>query len=112
MLNFFSQLYQRNKLLAITGWAHVALLLIFILLMPFDSRLVTGVNIWIKPAKFAASIAIFLWTMAWALDYLWEKPRRVKIYSLLFSTTMLVEMAIIGIQAARGTTSHFNVFSS
>ncbi len=112
IFKLFSQLYHRNKLLAITGWVHVALLLIFLLLMPFDNRLVTGVNAWIKPAKFAASITIFLWTMAWILSYLQVKPARVRRYSLLFATAMLVEMVIISIQAARGTASHFNVFSS
>ena len=112
MLNLFNQLHQRNKLLSITGWVHVALLLAFLLLMPFDNRLVTGINPWIKPAKFAISIAIFSWTMAWILFYFREKPRRMRIYSLLFAVTLYVEMAIIGIQAARGTMSHFNVFSS
>jgi hypothetical protein len=80
--------------------------------MPLDNRLVTGVNPWIKPAKFAASITIFAWTMALILYYFLEKPRRVKVYSTVFATAMLVEMTIISIQAARGTTSHFNVFSS
>ena len=112
VLNVFSQLYIRNKLLTITGWVHVALLLLFFLLMPFDDRLVTGSNPWIKPAKFAASITIFAWTMAWILYYFREKPRRIKIYSTMFAGGMLVEMIIIGIQAARGTTSHFNVFTS
>jgi hypothetical protein len=50
--------------------------------------------------------------MAWILYYFREKARRVKVYSILFTTTLLVEMAIITIQAARGTASHFNVFTS
>ncbi len=112
VLNNFSELYNRNKLLTITGWIHVALLILFVILMPLDNRLVTGVNPWIKPAKFAASITIFAWTMALILYYFLEKPRRVKVYSTVFATAMLVEMTIISIQAARGTTSHFNVFSS
>lgn len=112
MSNLFNQLHQHNKLLAVTGWVHVVLLLVFLLLMPLDTRLVTGANPWIKPAKFALSITIFVWTVAWLLSHFSGKPRRVMIYSILFSTIMLVEMAIIGIQAVRGTTSHFNVFSS
>ena len=31
----------------------------------FDTRLILGINPWIKPMKFLSSIAIFLWTMAW-----------------------------------------------
>ena len=36
----------------------------------FDSRLVMGINVWIKPIKFAASITIYVWTIAWLLEYL------------------------------------------
>jgi hypothetical protein len=112
MRNFFSHLHQRNPWLSVTGWIHVVLLLVFLLLMPFDSRIVTSVNPWMKPAKFALSIIIFAWTMACLLYYLRDKPHKIKRYSLLFAITLYVEMAIIAVQAARGTTSHFNVFSS
>jgi hypothetical protein len=111
-LEVFKEIHQRNRLLSVAGWVHMVLLLIFLLLMPFDSRLVSGVNPWIKPSKFALSIVIFSWTMAWILFYLRHKPKKVKRYSIVFATTMIVEMVIIGIQAARGITSHFNVFSS
>lgn len=36
---------------------------------PFDSRLVMGTNPWIKPVKFAISITIYVWTVAWLLEY-------------------------------------------
>jgi hypothetical protein len=112
MPKLFTQLHQRNKLLSVTGWVHVGLLLVFLLLMLFDSRLVTGISPWIKPAKFALSITLFSWTMAWILYHLREKPRRMRVYSFLFALTLYIEMSIIALQAARGTTSHFNVFSS
>ncbi len=110
--NIFRQIHHRNPLLSTIGWLHIGLLVIFLGLLPFDDRLVTGVNPWVKPSKFAISIAIFSWTMAWILFYFNNKPRRIKTYSRLFAGTMLLEMAIITTQAARGTTSHFNVFSS
>lgn len=112
LLNIITQLYRRNPLLSVVGWFHMGLLVIFLLLIPFDSRLITGINPWIKPSKFAISITIFSWTMAWILFYFTNRPKGVKIYSILFALTMLVEMAIITVQAARGTNSHFNVFSS
>jgi hypothetical protein len=80
--------------------------------MPFDDRLVLNINLWIKPTKFALSIIFFSWTMGWIMYELKQKPRRIKIYSFLFALTIIAEMLIITLQAARGTTSHFNVFHS
>jgi hypothetical protein len=74
-----------------------------------DPRIVTGAPVWLKPAKFAASIAIYTLTLAWVLTYLpaWVRTRRV--VSWTTAVVMVVELAIIGLQAWRGTTSHFNV---
>jgi hypothetical protein len=74
-----------------------------------DPRTVTGVPAWLKPAKFAASIAIFVLTLAWAFTYLpeWRQTRRL--VSRVTVATMGIEIALISLQASRGTTSHFNV---
>ena len=110
--NFFQILHQRNPLLSATGWIHAGLCVIFLCLMPFDERLVQNINPWIKPLKFALSIIFFTWTMGWIMYELQEKFGRVKRYSKLFAITSFIEMLIITLQAARGTTSHFNVFHS
>ncbi len=67
---FFRELYRRSKVLAITGWIHFALLASMLVISPFDSRLVMGINSWIKPLKFAVSITVYVWTVAWLLEYL------------------------------------------
>jgi hypothetical protein len=64
---------------------------------------------WLKPAKFAISIAIYTLTLAWVFVYLPEWPRLRSVTGWITSVVMVLEMGIIGIQAARGTTSHFNV---
>jgi hypothetical protein len=74
-----------------------------------DSRLVLGAPIWLKPAKFAASIAVYCWTMVWLFGFIPERVRTRRIVSGVTVAAMLLEMGIIGGQAARGTTSHFNV---
>jgi hypothetical protein len=104
----FRELYRRSKILAITGWIHVVLLVGLLAILPFDSRLVMGINPWIKPIKFAASITIFVWTVAWLLEYPHLSTRARAIISRGISISMFVEIVCIVTQAARGTTSHYN----
>lgn len=106
---FFCELYRRSGVLAITGWIHFALLAGMLVISPFDSRLVMGINPWIKPIKFAVSITIYVWTVAWLLEYLRLPSWAKRIISWGISISMLTEIACIAAQAARGTTSHYNV---
>jgi hypothetical protein len=74
-----------------------------------DPRLITGMPAWLKPAKFAISIAIYALTLVWVFTYLpgWTRTRRVVGWTT--AITLVLEVAIIDAQAWRGTTSHFNV---
>ncbi|OON68660.1 hypothetical protein B0919_12690 [Hymenobacter sp. CRA2] len=98
--------------LAWTGWLHVALLVLALALWLVDDRVVTGLNVWIKPAKFSASGLIYLWTLAWLLaDVPAQDQRSARRIGRLVALSLVVEMACIVLQAARGTTSHFNIDS-
>lgn len=106
---FLAELRRRDRLLFAVALAHVAALVAFLIALPFDSRTVAGLNPWIKPIKFAASIAIYTATIGWLLPHL-RGPRRAKdLIRRGVATVMPLEMVCIGLQAARGTTSHFNV---
>jgi hypothetical protein len=74
-----------------------------------DPRLVGGAPTWLKPAKFAASTAIYSVTLAWVFTYLpeWRRTRRAASWTT--AVVFVVEVGIIVAQAWRGTTSHFNV---
>jgi hypothetical protein len=74
-----------------------------------DPTVITGAPAWLKPAKFAVSITIYTVTLAWIFTLLpeWTTTRRIIGWGT--AVTMVLEMAIIGTQAWRGTTSHFNV---
>jgi hypothetical protein len=109
--SFFRELDRRSRVLAITGWIHLALLAGMSVIFLFDSRLVMGINVWIKPIKFAVSIAVYVWTVAWFLEYLHLPSWANRIISWGISISMLTEIACIAAQAARGTTSHYNVNS-
>lgn len=106
---FLGEIYRRNRVLAVTGWLHVAALVALIIIAPFDTRTVMGINPWIKPIKFLVSITIYVWTLAWFLEYLSSYRRSVRLISWGTAFVFVGEMVCIIIQAARGTTSHFNV---
>jgi hypothetical protein len=76
-----------------------------------DPRTITGAPAWLKPAKFALSTAIYMLTLAWVFSYLPAWPRTRRIVGWTTAATLVLEVAIIAVQAWRGTTSHFNVGS-
>jgi len=106
ILTIFSTLWTQNRLLWNLGLLHWALLVPSGIWFLVDSRTVSGINPWLKPIKFDISIAIYVWTMAWILQYL--PPTFTKRISRAITASMLFESALIGMQAARGVRSHFN----
>ncbi|RPD47685.1 hypothetical protein DNI29_09560 [Hymenobacter sediminis] len=105
-------LHRVNPVLSWAGWLHVGLLLVCLVLLPLDHRVVTGLPVWVKPVKFALSGLLYLWTLGWLLADLpagAQKPVRRISWGVALS--MVVEMMCITGQAARGTTSHYNIAS-
>jgi len=102
------QLLKTNGPLTFTGLLMLPALAIAIAGMLLDPRIITDAPAWLKPAKFAVSIAIYVFTLAWAFTLIpgWRKTRRVVGWAT--AITMVLEFAIIALQAYRGTTSHFN----
>lgn len=96
-------------MLATAGWWMIAGLAAAAVLTALDTRLILGINPWIKPMKFFSSIAIFLWTMAWFMPEAEPRhARRIRFVRWTILIAMAGEILLIGLQAARGTTSHFN----
>lgn len=107
--DFLAEIRRRDAWLYWTGCLHVALLAAMMLVAPFDHRTVIGLNPWIKPMKFAASITIYVWTVAWLLGHV-PGPRWARwLVSRGVCLSMAVEILCIALQAGRGTTSHYNV---
>jgi len=109
MRRLLAEIRRRDRLLYLTGSVHLALLPIMAAGALLDQRLILGQNAWIKPMKFALSNAIYVWTIAWLLAYVRERaPRAVRIISRGVAGSMLLEIACIAGQSARGVPSHFN----
>ncbi|MGW4164013.1 hypothetical protein [Streptomyces sp. NPDC004788] len=73
-----------------------------------DDRVLNGAPIWLKPLHFAFSLAVYGLTLAWLLPRVTRFPRTAWWAGTLIALSSLAEMLIIGIQAGRGTFSHFN----
>ena len=105
-------LWKTSPPLTATGLVMIPLLVAFLIGVLVDPRVLTGMPIWMKPAKFAASIAIYTLTLAWIFTFLPEWPRTRAIVGWTTALTLLLEIVLIALQAARGRTSHFNVASA
>jgi len=104
-----TNLWKSDAKLTAMGMVMLALLAVAGVGLVFDPRVITGAPAWLKPAKFAASIAIYSLTLAWVFMYLREWPRTRRVVSWVTTVTLLLEIVIIDVQAWRGTTSHFNI---
>jgi hypothetical protein len=98
-----------SPLLALAGAASLALIPIFVIAALADPRLINGAPAWIKPLKFAISIAIYSATFIWLLSFVQGRKRLVRIAAGITGLGLLVEMALIAMQVVRGVGSHFNV---
>lgn len=95
--------------LTFLGFAMVLTLLATIVGVFVDHRVITGAPVWLKPAKFAISVSIYCFTFVWLLSLVENRPRLVRLAANVTVISFIVEMVVIITQAARGTTSHFNI---
>ncbi|WP_306056650.1 hypothetical protein [Natronococcus wangiae] len=103
-----TELRRRNAILFGVAVAQTALLVAFISGIVLDPRTIGGEPAWLKPAKFAASIALFTATLGWIGYHLPVSERLLRRVSIGVAVAALVEIALIGGQAGRGVESHFN----
>ncbi|MGH2614758.1 MAG: hypothetical protein ACRDJC_05935 [Thermomicrobiales bacterium] len=100
--------WRANPPLAALVLGMLAFLVISLIGLAADPRIITGAPAWMKPLKFAVSIAIYGATLLWLLTFIPDRPRLVKALSWGLLLGFALEMVLIAMQAARGTTSHFN----
>ncbi|WP_020015396.1 hypothetical protein [Promicromonospora sukumoe] len=109
MTSLLVRTVRTNPPLAVTGLVTVVVLLACLAGLVADPRQVLGEPTWLKPAKFAVSISLYSLTLVWFLTYVRGRRRLVAAVSWIVAAALLVEQALIMVQAARGLRSHFNV---
>jgi len=88
---------------------NLALIPVFAIAALVDPNLITGAPAWIKPLKFAISIAIYGGTFLWLLTFIQRPTRLVRLAAGLTGLGLLVETTLIALQVVRRVASHFNV---
>jgi hypothetical protein len=107
MTSLLSELKTRNETLFYFGLVCFGLAIIFLLLSRVSSAEVQGVNAWNKPLKFALSIFLYVWAMAWYCHYLYDF--NIKPFNWAVIILLGFEVIYIALQAGKGQLSHFNV---
>jgi hypothetical protein len=105
-MDFIFQLKQRNETLFYFGLVCFLLSLLFLLLTRITSTEVHNVNAWNKPFKFAFSLAVYTWTMAWYCHYL--PAFNITRFNWTIVILWCFEIFYIALQAGKGQLSHYN----
>ena len=101
-------LWTVDRTLTAVGLLMTAAAVLSALGLVVDSRVIAGFPAWLKPLKFAISLGIYCFTLAWIFSYLPDWPRTRRWVSIFTAIVIVFEYGAIDAQAWRGTTSHFN----
>jgi hypothetical protein len=101
--------WRKAPALTVFGFVMAVDLVFCLLGLVVDHRMITGAPAWLKPAKFAISTLIASWSFAFCMASTAVWPRFVRVLDWLLAAGLAIEIALIDLQAARGTSSHFNV---
>src|ERR1700691_6214090 len=109
MKHRFSVLFAAAPALTILGFIMAADLVFALCGLVVDRRVITGAPAWLKPAKFGFSTMIAAWSFALCMACTTIWPRLVRALDIVLAACLFLEIALIDMQAARGTSSHFNI---
>lgn len=107
MIDFIQQLIYRNETLFYFGSICFILSIAFLLLTKLTTTQLYNVNAWNKPFKFAISLGIYSWTMAWYCFYL--TSFNIKLFNWTVVVLWSFEIIYIAFQASKGQQSHYNI---
>jgi hypothetical protein len=110
----FKQIARAQPQLFWAGMFFLVLMILCSLGLVLDDRTFNGINVWIKPLKFQASVVVFLLTLAacfLALPAGADRTRAGRYVVWVAIISAVLEIAYITLQASRGQASHWNLSS-
>lgn len=113
--NPFTELHKRQPTLATAAQIFLLGALPCLIAMTLDARTVNDISLWVKPAKFCVSLALYLATLGWFFGYLpasAQTSRRGRYVVLAAITAGGLEMAWLIAAAVMGVPAHFNRYST
>jgi hypothetical protein len=110
--DFIDRLRAGSPYLFRTAVLMLALAVIATAAQSIDTRLIHGVSVWSKPAKFFLSLTVQFLTVSWALSLLddarrRERGTRIAVHGMAIAGW--IEMGYMVFRASRAEASHFNV---
>jgi hypothetical protein len=108
---FLGRVFSTSRMLATCVAVFATGFVVCSILPMLDNRLLLGVSVWEKPAKFFLSLAVHFATVAWGLSLLTATMRNragIRWAVGLMSGAAVFELTYIVVQALRGVASHFN----
>ena len=109
MIHFIEEIKSRNETLFYFGLICLVFALVFLSFTKFSNTQVYNISAWYKPFKFAISIFLFAWTMAWYCYYL--PSFNINYFNWAVIVLLGFEILYIAIQANKGQLSHYNLSS-
>jgi hypothetical protein len=106
--DLFDDAWRLNAPLAALVLSMLALIVVALVGLAADPRVITGALAWMKPLKFAVSVAVYGATLLWMLTFVTDRARLVALLSWGLFLGFSLELFLIVGQVLRGTTSHFN----
>jgi len=94
--------------LMIFALAMAALIPVTLVGLVVDDRILVGSPIWLKPFKFAVSLALYSASVAWMLTFLTRGRKVGRWMGTAIAAAATIEMVVIVGQVLRGKRSHFN----
>lgn len=107
MFEVLKNLQERNETLLYFGLVNLLLAIVLYAISTQSEVKVYNVNAYYKPIKFALSIWMYAWTMAWYCSYL--KDFNTAYFNWATIILLGFEVVYIAFQAHRGQLSHYNL---
>jgi hypothetical protein len=107
----FAEAMTRQRTLTLFALLMLAAMLPTAIALALDGREIRGVDVWVKPLKFMAALALFSFSTAWFIGLLPEARRRAPAIRFIVASILGaggLEIGYIVVQSALGQASHYN----